>query len=166
MIPDITGPESPSTGIIDLYDIFGPAPQTVQGADMLASALGAVVLLPDFLKGDYVLPEWLPPDTDEKMANINRIINGHGAFEPNAEVLVKVVQEAKGKFPSVGAWGAVGLCWGGKVIIYISFFFFFFFIYYSEERQVEDWLTCLGQVTAITSGPGTLFSASAQVHPG
>jgi hypothetical protein len=47
--PDITGSQTSTKAIVDVHDIFGLAPQTLQGADLLATTLNAVVLVPDFL---------------------------------------------------------------------------------------------------------------------
>lgn len=111
----IITPPTPKTGIIDIYDIFGLSPQTLQGADILSRTSNAVVLVPDFLKGNYVLPEWIPPDTEEKKKQFTRVMSESANPAANAEVLLRVVEEAKRRFPSVTAWGGVGLCWGGKV---------------------------------------------------
>lgn len=73
------------------------------------------MLVPDFLKGNYVLPEWIPPDTEEKKKQFTRVMSESANPAANAEVLLRVVEEAKRRFPSVTAWGGVGLCWGGKV---------------------------------------------------
>jgi hypothetical protein len=43
-----------------VYDIFGPASQTLQGADGIATALGALVLVPDLLEGKYASPKVCP----------------------------------------------------------------------------------------------------------
>ncbi len=50
---DVTGPATATKALITVYDIFGPAPQTLQGADGLAIALGALVIVPDLLEGKY-----------------------------------------------------------------------------------------------------------------
>ncbi|BDD64357.1 hypothetical protein MAP00_009182 [Monascus purpureus] len=115
MYEHIITPPTPKTGIIDIYDIFGLSPQTLQGADILSRTSNAVVLVPDFLKGNYVLPEWIPPDTEEKKKQFTRVMSESANPAANAEVLLRVVEEAKRRFPSVTAWGGVGLCWGGKV---------------------------------------------------
>lgn len=57
MIPDVTGPVEAKKAIVDAYDIFGIAPQTLQGADALAAALGVLVFVPDVLKGDVAKGE-------------------------------------------------------------------------------------------------------------
>jgi dienelactone hydrolase len=52
---DVTGNTQSKKGLIDVYDIFGPAPQTLQGADALATALGCVVVVPDLFRGSYMV---------------------------------------------------------------------------------------------------------------
>jgi hypothetical protein len=44
----VTGNVDCRTGLVDIYDVFGLASQTIQGADLLAARLNAVVLVPDF----------------------------------------------------------------------------------------------------------------------
>jgi len=132
----VVGDQSAATkAIVDVYDIFGLANQTLQGADALAAALGAVVLVPDFLEGEYAKPEFFGQLTPEKQAIKDAFMARVSAFSNFTDKLSAVVQAGKTKFPSVTSWGSVGLCWGGKVIVLLS-------------------------------GPGAIFKASAQVHPG
>jgi hypothetical protein len=49
---DVTGNTSSKKVIVDVYDVFGPASQTLQGADALAKALDILVVVPDFFKGE------------------------------------------------------------------------------------------------------------------
>lgn len=63
---DVTGPSSASKAILHVYDVFGITPQTLQGADRLAAALGVLVVMPDWFKGEPMQSDWMPPDTDEK----------------------------------------------------------------------------------------------------
>jgi hypothetical protein len=51
---DVTGNITSKKGLVDVYDIFGPAPQTLQGADALATALNSLVVVPDFFRGSYM----------------------------------------------------------------------------------------------------------------
>ena len=46
----VTGKQDAKRGIIDVYDIFGICPQTLQGADRLAESVQAVVFVPDFFE--------------------------------------------------------------------------------------------------------------------
>lgn len=117
---DSVGPTTANRAIIDVYDIFGMASQTIQGADRLASSLKALVLIPDFFKGSPLAAENFPPDTEEKKETIQKFFVEKANFTENKEVLLNVVKEAKENFPSVGSWGAYGLCWGGKLVAMTS----------------------------------------------
>ncbi|KAL3472581.1 hypothetical protein BJX99DRAFT_235210 [Aspergillus californicus] len=116
----VTGPTSATIGLIGVYDIFGLAIQTLQGADLLASQLSAVVLVPDFFHGDAAQHDWLPANTDEKKKLLSEFINGKAAFPQNVQALKRVVEAGKYEFPGVEKWGSYGLCWGGKVVVLLS----------------------------------------------
>jgi dienelactone hydrolase len=118
----VTGPPDARRAVVFIYDVFGPAPQTLQGADRLASALSAVVLIPDFFRGSYVQPSWTPADTEEKKAAFAKFRAERAAVQPNVEKLLEVRRAAAGKWPGVGehGWGVFGLCWGGKIGVLVS----------------------------------------------
>lgn len=46
---------------------------------------------------------------------VMKFIGEKADIAANSKLLLKVVEEAKMKFSGVEAWGAFGLCWGGKV---------------------------------------------------
>ena len=117
---DVTGNQASNKGIIDVYDIFGNAPQTFQGADMLAAGLDAVVIVPDFFQGDAIPPDLFPPDTDEKKQIAAKFLENQANIPRNTDVLLQTAAEAKRQWPSVAKWGAFGLCWGGKVAVLAS----------------------------------------------
>src|SRR5277367_2374615 len=117
---DVTGDQQSKKGIIDVYDIFGNAPQTFQGADMLAEGLGAVVIVPDFFKGEALPPDVFPPDTDEKKQIAEKFLAEQANIPKNTEALLQTAVEAKKQWPSVKNWGAFGLCWGGKIVVLTS----------------------------------------------
>ncbi len=100
--------------MIDVYDVFGLAPQTIQGADRLSGYLNALVLLPDFFEGDVMDEAWFPPDTDDKKAKMARF----RAERANLDVVKKLVEVRKElgeKWPAVDDHvGAFGLCFGGE----------------------------------------------------
>jgi hypothetical protein len=51
---DVTGPSTASSAILFIYDIFGYFPQTLQGADILATSdkdHQYLVVIPDFFDG-------------------------------------------------------------------------------------------------------------------
>lgn len=91
------------------------APQTLQGADMLAAGLDAVVLVPDFFKGSPAKHEWVPPDTPEKQQLLAKFVQERADIPTCAKTLATIAKEAKTTYPSVQSWGSYGLCWGGKV---------------------------------------------------
>ncbi|TVY28089.1 putative AIM2 family protein [Lachnellula hyalina] len=131
-----TCPPSATKALVALYDIFGPAPQTLQGADALSAALGALVLVPDFFKGVKMEFSWYADDLSEEIKALKEAFSKLALdFSGFVPALKDVVAEGKGRWEGVEAWGAYGLCWGGKVV-------------------------------ALSSGPGTPFKASGQVHPG
>lgn len=132
---DITGPTTAKTAILTIYDIFGNSPQTTQGADLLAARLNALVLIPDFFKGNGAKQEWIPPDTEEKTAALMAFVSEKASWVDAAKGINGVVNAYRAAFQSVEKWGAYGLCWGGKVL-------------------------------ALSSGDGSPFSGTVQVHPG
>jgi len=116
----VTGSTSATKGIIDIYDVFGMASQTLQGADIMASTLNALVLVPDFFHGEAAKHEWLPPNTDQKREALTEFMTKRAAFPPNVETLLQITKDAKEKYSSVTAWGSFGLCWGGKIVALAS----------------------------------------------
>lgn len=112
---DVTGNESSSKGIVDVYDAFGLQAQTLQGADRLASSLTALVIIPDLCKGVVADPAWFPPDTDEKKDAAQKFRARLGNPLNTLSALFRILVEAKQRWPSVQGWGIFGLCWGGKV---------------------------------------------------
>jgi dienelactone hydrolase len=113
---DVTGKVDSQIGLVDLYDVFGLANQTLQGADLLARRLNAVVLIPDFFEGDALPHDVIPADTDTKQKIFNDFRATKANVPRNVGVLMGAVEEYKTRFPSVAKWGAYGLCWGEKVI--------------------------------------------------
>ncbi|KAJ5690924.1 alpha/beta-hydrolase [Penicillium malachiteum] len=111
----VTGNQTSTAGIVDIYDIFGLASQTIQGADLLAQQLNAVVLVPDFFQGDGLSHDIIPPDTEEKKTRMGEFLAKKANIPENVKVLVGAIQDYKARFPTVTKWGAFGLCWGGKV---------------------------------------------------
>ncbi|KAK9384116.1 hypothetical protein V1515DRAFT_542377, partial [Lipomyces mesembrius] len=80
----------------------------------------AVVLVPDFFKGEPAKHEWVPPDTDEKRQLFTKFMTERAAYPGNVEALLQTVKEAKEKYPSITVWGTFGLCWGGKIVALAS----------------------------------------------
>lgn len=107
-------------GVITAYDIFGFSPQMLQGADLLAQALGAVVVVPDFLEGKYAKPQYFGKMTPEEEKEKDTLFAFAFNFAEHTKSLVGSVGAAKEKFAKVEGWAALGLCWGGKVCFSIS----------------------------------------------
>ncbi|KAJ5110402.1 hypothetical protein N7532_000937 [Penicillium argentinense] len=116
----VTGNPEARIGLVDIYDVFGLSNQTLQGADLLATRLNAVVLVPDFFEGDALEHHNIPPDTDEKKQRIGQFLATRANIERNTGVVLAAVPEYRTRFPLVAKWGANGLCWGGKVTILAS----------------------------------------------
>ena len=90
-------------------------PPTLQGADRLAESLDAVVLVPDFFKGEPLGLDVVPSDTAEKKTMIQKFMAEKANPFEVFPSLVQTATEAKEKYPDVQGWGVFGLCWGGKV---------------------------------------------------
>ena len=156
---DIVGPEDATKAVIDIYDVFGLAPQTLQGADRLSEHIGALVLVPDFLLGIYAQAAWFPVDTPEKQKAMSDFRTGPAGIEANVERLLKFRKALSEKYPAVDDHTAVGgLCWGGyePTLHFISF-------------KVAD--SGHSKVAVIAAGPGNegpgrKFTASWTAHPG
>ncbi|KAH8760982.1 Alpha/Beta hydrolase protein [Diaporthe sp. PMI_573] len=134
----VTGPSDATKGIIVIYDIFGFADQTVQGADILATSETTKysVFIPDFLKGDYCPSELFPPDTEEKGQKVGAWFAQSEHYpHTTAAALPEFLKAAQAAKPSITSWGIVGYCWGGKV------------------------------VELVTSGDANLFKIAGAVHP-
>ncbi|KAG9240186.1 Alpha/Beta hydrolase protein [Calycina marina] len=111
----VTGSPDAKKAIIFVYDIFGYFPQTLQGADILASSPeGYQVLIPDFFEGEPANIAWYPPETDDQKAKLGGWFPSHGPPTGVAKIpkVLEDVQETYGK----KTFGAVGFCWGGKVV--------------------------------------------------
>lgn len=114
----MTGSETSTKAIVDIYDIFGPAPQTLQGADLLAAALGILIIVPDFFRGNPAQNEWFKNPSEENDRLKAEFQKGSRNFVGHSKTLVQVVSDAKTKWNHITSWGAFGLCWGGKVSVF------------------------------------------------
>ena len=115
---DVTGPSSSNRAILFIYDAFGYAPQTLQAADLLSAALSALVLMPDYFKGNPASPDWFPADTPEKQRLRDEFMRGPASMEENIPAVKRSVEDARRMYEAVGGrWGVWGLCWGGKARI-------------------------------------------------
>lgn len=139
--PDIVGPDDATKAIVTVYDIFGVWPQTIQGADLLSSLTGALVLVPDFFEGDGAKPEWLPANTPEKQKALGDFFASKAGFDNGVEALLRVRKDLATRYPAVDEHvGVFGLCWGGKVGVLAT--------------------------GAGNEGPGRRFNVSGTAHPG
>lgn len=123
-LTDTTGPSGAKEAILIIYDIFGFAEQTLQGADILAHSDEShqyQVFIPDFLEGSYAEHSWLPPDTKEKGEKLGAFFQGPAAPPKTASRIpnvVKLITEKTGG--TIQTWGALGMCWGGKVGVVLA----------------------------------------------
>lgn len=123
MFTDQTGPSDATKAIIIIFDIFGFFPQTIQGADILAtgdSEQSYQVFMPDFFDGEPADISWYPPDNEEKGKLLGEFFNTKAAPPKNIARVRKIVEEIKTKNPSITDFGVLGFCWGGKITTLIS----------------------------------------------
>jgi len=133
----VTGPSEASKGVVVIFDIFGFFPQTLQGADILATSDAShkyKVFIPDWFNGEPCPIEWYPPDTKEKQENLGAFFKKNSPPSV-AKKLPDLVKALEAKNPSIKSWGILGYCWGGKV------------------------------VSLVASGGDNPFSIGAEVHP-
>lgn len=108
----VTGPvDSASRGILVIMDIFGFFDQTIQGADILATADDHhkyAVFMPDAFDGAPLPIELFPPDNEDKQQKVGAFFgkNSPPSFVPKAISLVKA---ASAKYPNIKEWGVVGV---------------------------------------------------------
>jgi dienelactone hydrolase len=116
-----TGASNPTQAILLIYDIFGMYPQTIRGADILASSITektgqpTKVFMPDWFEEPADISMY-PPDTDEKMKYILGFFDGPaspGVIVPKISGLMDAMEAGDA---GIKAWGIMGHCWGGKVI--------------------------------------------------
>ena len=63
--------------------------------------------------------EWMARDTDEKTRNIDNFRTTKTDPRPVVQQIIQdgaLVSELKTKYPNVKSWGAIGYCWGGKIV--------------------------------------------------
>ncbi|KAI0850873.1 Alpha/Beta hydrolase protein [Daldinia vernicosa] len=133
----VTGPKQATKGIITIFDIFGFYPQTLQGADILATSDRSQqyrVFIPDWFHGEPAPLEWFPPDTEDKQKNLAAFFQKNSPPSVAAKV-PDYVAVVKAKYPEIKSWAILGFCWGGKV------------------------------VSLVLSQPDTVFRAGVEAHP-
>lgn len=115
---DRTGPADAKHAILIIYDIFGFFPQTLQGADILATSdkeRSYQVFIPDFFEGKPADISWYPPDNEEKGKKLGEFFAGPAAPAKTVARIPKVVDAINSQVSGLSSWGILGFCWGGKV---------------------------------------------------
>jgi len=108
----LTGSSDSQLAIVLISDIFGyEAPNLRKLADKVAAA-GFFVVVPDFFYGDPYVPA-----TDGSLGALPDWLKGHGT-EKGFEDAKVVIEALKSK--GVSAIGAVGFCWGAKVVVELA----------------------------------------------
>jgi dienelactone hydrolase len=118
-LPDVTGPSDASKALLYIFDIFGYFPQSLQGADILATSDDNTkyqVFMPDFFEGSPADISWYPPDTDEKGQKLGNFFQTTGAPPKAAARIPDIVKSIKAHNPNIKSIGVVGFCWGGKIV--------------------------------------------------
>jgi dienelactone hydrolase len=115
----MTGPKDAKSAILVLYDIMGYSNQILQGADILAYADSEnprQVFMPDFFDGDWAKMEWfMPPDDPENQRKLGEWFQV--ASPPkHLPKIAGILEEAERMNANIQSWGAIGYCWGGKMI--------------------------------------------------
>ena len=101
-----------------IYDIFAFTPQTVQGADILGETY--LVIIPDLFQGSVAQNDWYPPTNDSQRAHLTAFLNGPADRKKALSVIPTIVAETAKTYPSIEKWGAIGFCWGGKLVALTS----------------------------------------------
>ncbi|TGO86213.1 hypothetical protein BPOR_0323g00060 [Botrytis porri] len=114
----VAGASKPTNVLMVIYDIFGAAPQTLQGADLLAAALeplDTVVIVPDLFNGEKAQAEWFKDSSEEAKAAKAAFVEFAYAIDRWEKLIGEVVADCGKKWDSAKVWACLGLCWGGKV---------------------------------------------------
>jgi dienelactone hydrolase len=116
---DVTGPANATQAILVVYDIFGYKDQILQGADILAHSDKEhqyQVYMPDFFDGQPMdFSDW-PPDTEEKQGKLNAFFGNQANPEKAQKRIPEFLKAAEESNSNIKAWGALGYCWGGKMV--------------------------------------------------
>lgn len=114
----MTGPTDAKCALLFIFDIFGYFPQTIQGADILASSSDSpyLVVMPDFFEGSPAKLEWYPPVTEEQKKNFGAFLKHNGDTGRTIARFPDILKEVGEKHSTVKKWGVVGYCWGGKIV--------------------------------------------------
>jgi dienelactone hydrolase len=116
---DVTGPETATRALLLIYDIFGYQDQILQGADILAHSdkeRQYQVYMPDFFDGDYISMSDYPPQTQEQKSKIGAWFGDKANPEKAQKRIPQCLQAAEESNSNINTWGALGYCWGGKMV--------------------------------------------------
>jgi dienelactone hydrolase len=102
----VTGDKNAKLAIIAIYDVFGFHNNTKQFCDLLSSATGARVVIPDFFRGSQ-----RPENREEMQAWIAQVGNWEKVKKDLDTTLEFLKKDGATKF------GTVGFCWGGKIAV-------------------------------------------------
>lgn len=106
-----------------MFDIFGFSPQTLQGADILAYSnkdSPYLVIVPDFFDDSPANPSWFAPTASaEDQAKIGAFFQNKASPVPALARVPSILKEVSAS-EGIIEWGALGLCWGGKVVTIAS----------------------------------------------
>ncbi|KAG8874175.1 hypothetical protein FRB97_006103 [Tulasnella sp. 331] len=108
-----TGPTDTNRTILVFFDIFSFFPQTIQGADIIASSTNSLVIMPDFFRGKTLDPSVYPPRNDEDKEKLGTFFST--VANPKDRLLdVDTIIDALKKEGKTNL-GTMGYCWGGKM---------------------------------------------------
>jgi dienelactone hydrolase len=102
-------------------DIFGFFPQTIQGADILATSgpdREYRVFMPDFFEGSPADISWYPPQTEEHRQNLANFFQTKAVPSKLLSKIPDIKASANLLAPGGAGfkkWAILGYCFGGKV---------------------------------------------------
>ena len=75
------------------------------------------VFMPDLFRGHPAPLEIFPPDTPEKQKQLGDFFQGPAATDKIVPQVPRLIEELTARSNgTITGWGAVGYCWGGKII--------------------------------------------------
>lgn len=116
---DVTGPENATQALLIVYDIFGYQDQILQGADILAHSDQEhqyQVYMPDFFDGDHIALSDYPPQTQEQKSKLGAWFGDKANPEKAQKRIPECLKAAEKSNSNIKTWGALGYCWGGKMV--------------------------------------------------
>jgi dienelactone hydrolase len=72
--------------------------------------------MPDFFDGDYISLSDYPPQTDEQKSKIGSWFGDKANPERAQKRIPQCLRAAEESNSNIKAWGALGYCWGGKMV--------------------------------------------------